>query len=292
MTEQNQDNLSLKKGTEDNYTFKLVLRAAAAFCGVVCAVLFSVALVRDLIPDKQIFEYGSNLFKGTMYASVILSLVCMIFAALIPKNKTKDNDAELPEYPEYYRTDSVIMKVCRMLCAVVILAQGGVRAYLFFIGGLLPHPSAVITALSVVLVFPLCLYLVPEISQKTAPGFKNTHLAFGAIGVFWFVLMVIYLYFDKTIVLSSPYKLMCQLAYISQLLAIVEEIRSHTSFPAPRARLATLCFGFITTFSFNVGRVVMMIGGKICSAEDAVNAVIGAALAVYFGARLFFYDEY
>ncbi len=290
MDEQNE--LCSQKGTEDNYRLKSAVRLLALFAGALCAVLFSVALVFDFIPEKQIFEYGKGLFQSAIYLSLGLSALCFIFCGIALKKKARSEDAPFEPYYEYYTTDNMFVKVCRYACAVILLAQGGVRAYLFSVGGLLPHPSVVVTVLSVVLIFPLCLYFVPEISQKTAQGYKNAHLVYGAVGVFWFVIMVIYLYFDKTVVISSPYKLMCQITYIAQLLAIVEEIRLHTSCPAPRARLATLCFAFITSFGFNIGRVIMLISGNVCTVEDTVTVIIGTVLSLYFGERLVFYDEY
>ncbi len=290
MTEQNE--LCSKKGTEADYRLKAAVRLFAFAAGVLCAVLFSVALVRDFIPETQIFEYGARLFQNTLYLSLGLSTVCIAFCAFALKKKAMSDDGIFEPYAEYYRTDNLFVKLCRFFCAAVLLAQCAVRAYLLVTDGLLPHPSAVITSLSIVLMLPLCLYFVPEIAQRTAPGYKKAHLVYGTIGAFWFVMMVLYYYFDKTVAIASPYKLMTQITYIASLLAIIEEIRLHTSYPAPRGRLSTLCFAFITTFGFNAARTVMLICGKVCTSEDTVGIFIGIALSVYFGVRLFFYDEY
>ncbi len=287
-----------KKGIERFYRRKLAVRLFAFVCGLLTAILFSVALVRDFLPDRQIFEIGARLFYDTVYISLGMMLVCFLFCAFaIPKEK-KDPDSRLADAPEgyefieYHRLDNPIMKFFRYACAVLLFAQGAVRVYLFVTGNLLLDPAFFITTLTVFLIFPLVIYFVPELAQILAGGNKKAHLGFGTVGLFWFVLMVIYHYYDRTVVLSSPYKLMYLIMLIITLLALTEEIRYQTSLPAIRARLATLCSAFIATFGFSVSRAVMLICGKSVSLEDTVSVFIGLAFALYFGARLVFYDEY
>ncbi len=290
--------LNEKKGLESFYRRKLAVRLLAFVSGLLTAVLFSVALVRDFLPDKQIFSIGASLFQNTLYISLGAMMACILFCTFaIPKEKRKQEShlADAPEsynFEEYFRLDGSMMRFCRYACAVLLLAQGVVRMYLFVTGKLLLTPPFLLTALSVFLLFPLVLYFVPEIAQMTVGGNKKAHLGYGSVGLFWFVLIIIYFYYDRTVSLSSPYKLMCQIVLISTLLAITEEIRYQTSAPAPRARLATLCAAFIATFGFSLARIVMLICGKAVGVEDTVTVFIGLAFALYFGARLLFYDEY
>ncbi len=290
--------LNEKKGLESFYRRKLSVRLFALAGGMLTAVLFSIALVRDFLPDKQIFEIGSVLFGNTVYLSIGMMLVCMLFCAFfIPKEK-KNESARLADAPdsyrrgEYYRLESPIMKFCRYACAVILLAQGAVRVYLFIAGELLFDSLFIVTTLTVFLIFPLVVYFMPEVIQTGSDGNKKIHLGFGSVGLFWFVSMVIYYYYDRTVSLSSPYKLMSQIMLISVLLALTEEMRYQTSAPAPRARLATLCAAFIATFGFSLARIVMLICGKAVSIEDTVMVFVGLAFAIYFGARLVIYDEY
>ncbi len=290
-------NLEEKKGIESFYKRKLSVRLVAFAMGFLSAVLFSVALVRDFIPDKQIFEQGATLFRTTVYLNIFFGLACIAFCAFaIPKVK-KNPDDKLYDAPEgyaledSYRADKLGMKLCRYASAVLLLAQGCVRFYLFFSGALFSQANIIITAMSVALIFPLALYFVPEISQMTARGYKKVHLVYGSAGLFWFVCTIIYYYYDKSVAITSPYRLMYQIMLVAVLLAITEEIRCSTVIQAPRARLGTLCAAFIPTFGFTVGRIVMLACGKSCGLDDTVSIIIGLAFAVYFGARLFFYDE-
>ncbi len=290
--------LNEKKGIERFYYRKLGVRVFALIGGLITAVMFSIALVRDFLPSKQIFEIGAELFQNTLYISLVMMLACFLFCAFAIPKENKDPNSRLADAPEdykfseYYRLDNPIMRFCRYACAILLSAQGAVRMYLFAVGELLAEPAFIVTSLSVFLIFPLVLYFLPELAQPLAGGNKKAHLGFGAVGLFWFVLTVIYHYYDNTVALSSPYKLMLQIMLIAVLLAMTEEIRYQTSAPALRARLATLCSAFIAAFGFSVSRIVMLICGKAVGLDDTVSVFIGLAFAVYFGARLLFYDEY
>ncbi len=290
--------ISKKKGTERFYRRKTAIRLFAFISGLVFAVLFSIALVRDFIPDRQIFAIGADMFELTQYFVLICIAVCFIYCrTAIPKESQAregalENAPKSYEYTEYYKTDRKTVKFIRYACTAMLIAEGCVRLFLFFKGEMFSQPVVAVTVLSLILVFPLALYFSPELSDLTLPGYRKVHMVYGTIGLFWFIMMLVYFYFDKSVSLASPYRLMEQINLVFVLLAVIGEIRLHTSAPSKRGYLATLCAGFITSFSFTVGRIAMLFCGKFVSAEDTVYIFMGAAFALYLGMRMFFYDEY
>jgi len=69
------------------------------------------------------------------------------------------------------------------------------------------------------------------------------------------------------------------------------DIKLRTGALSIKRRLAFLSVGFIVSFGFNFGRLVMLLFGKNPSFFDTVIMIYCLAFSVYFGARLLFYTE-
>lgn len=283
------------RGLEENYNKKRAVRLFAAGASLVSGIFFILAFILSFEPETALFSHGDMLFFiGVMICIVACLITVLLCKFLIPKNKETVSETELPEenkFERFYVLDSGAMKAARFFCAGALLVEGVVRIYLLFSGKMSMLPSPVVAVLAVMLFLPLMLYFVPEISSLTAPAYPKVHLVYGLVGVLWFIVNVIYSYFDRSLALSSPYTLFVQIMLLAVMLAIVYEIKMHTDNPSPRMRLAALCIAVILTGGFTLGRITMLICGKIVSADDVAGIVTAAGFTVYLLARLFYYDE-
>lgn len=281
------------KGLEPSYKVKCILRLSALGAATVSALLFSLAFFLHFEPEFTLFKAGRSLIyiseTVTLAFSAVLSLLTFI---LIPKRElpTRVFPSEA-EYKPYYRVEPMPLKISRYLTAAFLLLQGAVRAYLTLSGRLASFISPFFAALMLLLTVPLALYFLPELTDKVAPEYKKTHLVCGTLGLLWFFLNVINIYFDTTVALASPYRMLTQLAFLLVMLMILYEIKLHTAFPFVRARLASLLAAFVTVSGFTVGRIVMLLCGKAVSADDTALVFVFVGFSLYMGARLFYYNE-
>ncbi len=281
------------RGLEKYYKIKCILRFTAAGMAFISAVLFSLAFFFDFEGKSQLFRSGSRLIFIAEFLTVIF---CVIIVALtfifVPKQ-----EKEIPifptdaEYKPYYRVEPLPMKISRYFVAAVILSEGVVRAVLIINGGLKFSLSPFLSAVMLVLTVPLSLFFIPEIVNKLTPGYEKTHLICGTIGVLWFFLNTINIYFNYETALASPYRIIQQLTFIITLLMLVYEIKFHTDVPYVRARLAFLLSAFVLTCGFTFGRLVMLLSGKSVSADDTALIITFIGLSVYMGTKIFYYDE-
>lgn len=281
------------RGLEENYIRKRAVRIFAAASSFAAGVLFILAFAVSFEPETALFGHGDMLFPAGAVICIVSCVICAIYCRFaIPKNK--ETGSVLPDenkFEQYYRLDSGAMKAARYVCAGALFAEGIVRIYLLFRGDLSSSVQPIVAILAVLLFLPLTLYFVPEISSLTAPAYPKIHLVYGLAGVLWFIFNVIYLYFDRSVALSSPYTLFIQIMLLAIMLAVVYEIKMRTDSPSPRMRLATLCIAVILTGGFTLGRITMLICGKVVSPDDVTGIVTAAGFTVYLFARLFFYDE-
>lgn len=283
------------RGLEENYNKKRTVRIFAAGASLLSGIFFIIAFIFSFEPETALFKRGDMMFFAGEMVCLAACLIAVLFCRfLIPENKETASESPLPEenrFDRYYVLDSGAMKAARCFCAGALLIEGAVRIYLLFSGKLSVLPSPVVAVLAVMLFLPLMLYFVPEIASLTAPSYPKVHLVYGLIGVLWFIVNIIHSYFDRSLALSSPYTLFVQIMQLSVMLAIVYEIRMRTDSPAPRLRLAALCIAVILTGGFTLGRIAMLICGKIVSADDVAGIVTAAGFTVYLFARLFYYEE-
>ena len=113
----------------------------------------------------------------------------------------------------------------------------------------------------------------------------------GCIGLIWALLYILNSYFNKSYSLSSEYVTLQQLCLISVMLATVYEVRYRLDGTKIRARLATTSLAFALCFGFNFGRIVMIITSSAVSFTDVCMTFTLFAISLYYGARLFFYEE-
>lgn len=281
------------KGLEPSYKLKCILRLSALGAAIVSAVLFSLVFFLHFEPEASVFKAGSSLIYVSEAVTLALSAVLAVLTfVLVPKSKNAmqvfPSEAE---YKPYYKVEPVPLKISRYLAAALIALHGAVRAYLMLSGRLSSFISPFFTALMLLLTVPLALYFLPELTNKVTPEYEKTHLVCGMLGLFWFFLNVINIYFDTTVALASPYRIICQLAFLLVMLMLLYEIKLHTAFPFVRARLASLLAAFVTVSGFTAGRLVMLLCGKAVSADDTALVFVFVGFSLYMGGRLFYYNE-
>lgn len=281
------------KGLEPSYKIKCALRLSSAISALVLAVMFSLAFFMHFEADTSLFKSGSRLiFVAEILALVLPAILAVLTFILVPKSdgipQVFPSEAE---YKPYYNVEPMPLKLSRYLAAALILAEGAARAFLMLSGKLQIFISPFLTAIMLVLTVPLALFFLPEAVNKLTPGYEKTHLWCGMFGIGWFVLNVINSYFNNTVAHSSPYRALCQLSFLTVMVALVYEIKLHTDTPFKRARLASLLAAFPISAGFTFGRVIMLLSSKAVSADDTALVLIFVGFSVYLGARLFCYDE-
>lgn len=281
------------RGLEPSYKVKCMLRLSAALAALVSAVLFSLAFFLHFEAETALFKSGSRLIYVAEMLALSFSVILIILTfVLVPKKRGQEGIFPTEaEYKPYYNVEPIPLKISRYFVAVLIIIEGAVRTFLMIDGKLEVFMSPFFTALMLLFTLPLALFFLPEIINKLTPGYERTHLICGTLGLFWFFLNVINIYFDNTVALASPYRIIQQLVFLFVMLMILYEIKAHTDVPFVRARLATLLSAFVLTSGFTVGRVVMLLCGKAVSADDTAIVITFVGISVYMGMRLFYYDE-
>lgn len=280
-------------GVEANYFRKRAVRLTALLLGVALAVLFSIALVTSFDTVKCLFEYGSIIGEIAFYCAVFapIAVALLVFTA-VPKEKPCE-----PVFPEenrylhYYTAENTFVRLIRAFVCFVIAVQGAVRIVFLVLGVEKGGLPTFVAAMMLVAVFPFCAYFVPEITEKLGKADGRFHLMLGTFGIAFPLLSVIDLYFSKTYPISSEYVTVCQLCFISVMLATVYEIRYRLDGIGVRARLATTSAAFVLCFGFNFGRIVMLVGNGAVSPTDVSTTATLFVLSLYYGVRIFFYDE-
>ena len=289
------------KGAEKSYFRKRAVRIYALSAALVCAVMLSLALGIDFDPQKQIFKNGSVLAAISFYGTLLLTAVAVILPfVLIPKEKTDEPSLpDMEEYKGYYNLDNTFVKVLRICVATVLMLQGVVRLVVTFAGIELPSFMRAqaygltynVSIVAMLTVFPLALYFLPEVLEKLGDVNGRLHLVFGSVGLIWFMFNLLEAYFDKLRPLSSEYAQLIQVAYAVMLLAVTYEIKYRLDPSSVRSRLATSGAACVIGFGLGIGQLVMAVSvGQISLGATALSVSM-LAVALYFGARIFFYEE-
>ncbi len=280
------------KGLEAHYRKKRILRIAAAVSALISAVLFGMALIRDFVPQNQLFTHGSYLFG---IAAAFTALTCLTVFILCLTVIPKEDTAE-PIFPKgnehkaYYSADEIETKIVRALTALGLIAFTAVRISLIVSGKLGNSASLLLTIMATFLAVPFAFYFIPEVTDRLFAS-HNAHLVSGCFGVAWFLCLVVEKYFDYGYVLSSPYRLTEQLLLLTLMLFTVYEIKMHTSTRAPRLHLALLCVSLIFCFGFTAARCAMLMCEKTVSVENTAVILFEFFFSLYISIRAYHYNE-
>ena len=281
------------KGAEQNYFRKRTVRIYTLCAALVLAVISAVAYALDFDPVKQVFKIGSALGAVTFYSALALTAIALIIPFIIvPKQKVEETPfPEENRYSHYYTTDNRFVLILRIVVCCVVVIEDAVRIAALLSGAdktALPTVAAVIMLMSAL---PLALYFVPEAVDRLIPTSGKTHLACGCFGLIWFVLNIVDRYFDKSVSLSSEFVTLNQISCIVIMLAIVYEIRYRLSGDKPRARLATSCAAAVIGIGLGLGQLAMLVSVGQVSYGATATSVTLLFIGLYFGARIFFYEE-
>jgi hypothetical protein len=276
------------KGAEQHYFEKRIIRIISLALALLLGVILALAFALDFESDKALFKNGSVLGGISFYG--LLGSVAVILA-LTPIIVKREKPAEpcLPDsdkYTDYYTLDNAFVRIFRICASVAVVLQGIVR----FIAEL-KNDSPIMNTINVLLLVFLALYLVPELANKIGFFGDKSHIVFGIISLPWFVIGVINTYKQIEFAFASSYLVLSQVGYILILLALVYEMRYHIDGTYVRTRLATSCAAFTYGAAFGLGRVVMLITVGQISVSDTSSAIICFVLSLYFGVRIFFYEE-
>lgn len=265
----------------------------ALLAGCVIAVLFAVALTVDFEPAVCLFKHGSVLGSVAFYSALGVSAAVIALAFLLIPRETAE-ESVFPEenrYSHYYTAEQPFLKILRYFTAFVLLSQGAVKTVFYLIGAESVALPAVAAALMMLALIPLAMYFVPELTERLAPLDGKLHLIFGCVGLINPMLGIMNGYFDKTYSLASQYKTLEHLCLVSIMLAVVYEIRYRMDGTKIRARIASALLAFVLCFGFGFGRLVMLVTLGAVGYADTATTFTLLAVSIYFGARMFFYEE-
>ena len=277
------------KGAEEHYFGKRAVRIISLVSAILLAVLFSVAFALDFEVKRAMFKNGSVLADTVFYASLILPAVIFIITPILVK-KQSQAEGTFPkenEYISYYTLDNGFVKILRICISLVIAVEGVVRA----VAAATANKGILSVAGMLLLSLCLALYFVPEITEKLGAFKGRVHTVFGMVSLLWFLLNIIGTYTQRDFALSSDYFVLAEVGYVLAMLALTYEMRYHLDGGYLRTRLATSCAAFTFGFGLGFGRLVMLMACGQVSLEDTATAVTMLAVSLYFGARIFFYEE-
>lgn len=282
------DTLISIRGAEQHYFEKRIIRIISLALAFALAVIFALAFALDFEPDKALFKNGSVLGGVSFYGSLLCAAALFILTPITVKKEKKDEPLlpESDEYTEYYTLDNAFVRIFRICASVAVALQGTVR----FIAEL-KTASSLMNSLNLLFSVFLAFYLVPELANKIGFFSNKTHIVFGIISLPWFAFGAINTYMQREFAFASSYLVLSQACYILLLLALVYEMRYHIDGAYVRTRLATSCAAFTLGAPFGFGRLVMLITCGQISLSDTSSAIICFAVSLYFGVRIFFYEE-
>ena len=289
------------KGAEKSYFRKRAVRIYVLAASIVSAVMLSLAFAMDFDPQKQLFKIGSVLGGIAFYGTLVLTAAAIILPfVLIPKEKTDEPSLpDMQEYKCYYNLDNTFMKVLRICVASVLILQGIVRLVLTFAGIELPSFMRAqafgltynVSVVAMLTVFALAFYFLPELLEKLGDTKGILHLILGSVGLVWFMFNLLEAYLNKLRPLASEYAQLTQVAYAVMLLAVTYEIKYRLDPLSIRSRIATSGAACVIGLGLGIGQLVMAVTVGQISLGATSLSVSMLALALYFGARIFFYEE-
>ncbi len=282
------DKLSAK-GAEKFYYRKRAQRIISICLAAALAVIFSIAFALDFEVQSALFKSGS-IFGGVAFYSACISAAALylITPILIPKEeKTESSFPKENEYLSYYTLDNDFVRIFRIATCFVLMVQSIVYAV---VNTLSDKAVSLMTVLIAVTGIIFAFYFLPELAEKLASG-GRLHIVCGMVGLLWLFLNIIDTYFDRSYPIASEYFTLSQIGFVLALLALVFEMRYRLDGTYVRARLASSASVFSFGFGFGVGRLVMLMAVGQISFADTASTFAMLFISLYFGVRIFFYDE-
>ncbi len=207
----------------DRKTLRVFLLLAIAFA-LIAATLYSVVLFRDFDWKTHLFDPSTN----TYYAVLAFLAVCVVFFMLFPFFRGKGGAKKEEDFSVSFPSPSIPFRVVSFLTAALLLGSIGNFLRFMFTVPYAGSMDAVLyffrIATNFFAIVSTVYFLRLAFSPKPLEGYA---LMLSFAPVLWSVFLTVGNYYDKTVRLNSPIRVIEMLAVLVLIFCQLIEARVH-----------------------------------------------------------------
>jgi len=251
----------------------LYRRFATCVAGLTVLATLLRTLSLTLFFDRSVGYVGTGFISTLLYMAYVAMILffllgCAVYVAMALR---LEKTALLAVAPNEAAA-SPLVRYSSLACAIVFVAATVAEVLLYGFTGMFPLPRCIAAIVS-------ALYFALPRSKKTALA------GFGILG--YGIFTIAYEYFDWTVALNSPIKLMQEAALASAMLFILVELNhiNHTR----RSIRYTVCaaLSLFCGASNGISLIAAALVGDVVKGDYLIHALPPLFIALYAAARLF-----
>jgi hypothetical protein len=251
----------------------LYRRFATCVAGLTVLATLLRTLSLTLFFDRSVGYVGTGFISTLLYMAYIAMILCFLLncAVYFVMAQRLEKTLRIAVAPDETATTPLV-RYASWACAAIFVGAMAVEVLLYGLTGMFPLPRCIAAIVS-------ALYFALPRSQKTVLT------GFGVLG--YGIFTIAYEYFDWTVALNSPIKLMQEAALASAMLFVLAELNhiNHTRRSIRYtvcAALSLLC-GAVNGISLIAAALV----GDVVKGDYLIHALPPLFIALYAAARLF-----
>ncbi|MDD6266075.1 MAG: hypothetical protein PUB34_07240 [Clostridia bacterium] len=259
--------MDIKEKTFNKY--KMFIRILFGL-GTAAAVLFIYSVLTSY--DKELHYFALNDIKPVIYVCVVIVItVCALLSGFLLPKETGFNDKTLKN--RRTTLSAVTDALCAIGIALVVISR--IKPFINLFGNVIvDFTGKRIRILYGILIFTGILafaFFVYDCFGKN----KAVRGAFGIGLLLFFVCYLLCIYYDTTIPINSPMRIMNQVSCISVIIWFMLEIRAILRFTKPILYVAMGVIAYTFSVSLSVSTLLAM-GIKII--DFNINALVGSVM--------------
>lgn len=254
-------------------TLLLVFSVLSAILSVISRIYLTYT---KLDSEFGVYQRGATIV--TVY-HIILVLVCiaiLVVALAFTKNVSRD----------YFPSTSAGTTFTASVTAFLLLASLFISLYYIVVQ---KSPVLAFDAVELLISFPTIIFFLRAGVSKTKNSVLTAFLSFCPI--LWSTVCVIRVYFDSSILMTSPNRIMNQIAFIAAMLYFLTESRIHLGISNNRFHVATAAVTPILLLTSAVPNLVCAKLLSIGESDSFMKYAVQAAMALFIYCRLFSYGK-
>ncbi|MBR5314427.1 MAG: hypothetical protein IKU45_03320 [Clostridia bacterium] len=248
----------------------------------ITALVAVLATVFNLILEKYYVEAGSGMYKSGTVTPEAFAVFMAVGVVVIIVSSIIFGKENMPK-GVYGLT---LVTAIASLAAAFVLAYSAVSFLMSFDLNTFSAASIVnkTRVIGAFVAFPAAVYyFISFLAGKTT---EKIQAVFSFFPLVWTWIYLLGIYFDHTIEMSSPARIIKELALITLMLYQLMETRALIGKSKPRAYLMVSSFALIFLCPAFLPKVFEWIGGDIILDTEVLCALFGAIMVVYIFARL------
>lgn len=261
--------------------------AFSVAAGLLLAVLRAVISLLYLEPGIEMYVYGTP-FPTILHVMIVLCMLAVCTACMrrLYDNPAAEKGAPISQFTLFSSMFCGFLLLAYDLFLIYELGAANWDAIGPLIGRMQTENVTMASA-----VFTLCLILlaIPAAISflKTARGdCKPSQPFFETTVILWLVMFALHAYFDATIALNSPMKIMRIFTLLTLALFAICEVRRSLDIAIPRVYFPIAFLSILLGLTHGISDAVLLGTGKIVLAEGYLGIAVELAYVLYILSRL------